>query len=47
MGRDISIQNMEAMEELQEVEDNLQRLTDGTLDISIDDLPKHYQRHTA
>ena len=42
MVRDIFVQNVEAKEELQEIEDNLQRLTIGVLDISIDDLPRCY-----
>ena len=46
MVRDISIKNVEVEEEIQDIEDNLQRLIDGVLDLSIDDLPNPYQRHT-
>ena len=38
------VRNVEAKEELQEIEDNLQRLTDGVLNISsIEDLPWCYR----
>ena len=45
MVRDISIRNVEAEEELQEIEENIHGSTEGVPDISIDDLPRHYQRH--
>ena len=38
--------NVEEEEYLQEIEENLQRLTMGILEISIDGLPRRYQRHT-
>ena len=47
MVREISIWNAEEEEELKEIEYNLQRLTNGILDISIDDLRRHYQCHSA
>ena len=37
----------EADEELGDLEENLQRLTVGISDVTIDDLPRHYQRHTV
>ena len=44
MVRDIATKNVEAKEELQEIEDNLQRLTDGVPNISsIEDLPWCYR----
>ena len=38
---------MEEKEELQEIEDNLQIITDGVPYIYIDDLHRIYQRHTV
>ena len=34
-------------EELGDLEENLQCLTIGILDVTIDDLPRRYQRHTT
>ena len=47
MVRDISIQNMNSKEEIEEIEGNLQRLTNDVTNISIDYLPICYQRHIA
>ena len=41
------VKNVEEDEELQEIEDDIQQLTVGIPDISIDDLPRCYQRHTS
>ena len=37
----------EAEEELGDLEENLQHLTVGILDVAIDKVPRHYQRHTV
>ena len=47
MVRDIEIENVEAEEDLQEMEYNLQRLIVGVPEISIDELPRRYQSHTV
>ena len=35
-----------AKEELRDLEENLQQLTVDILDITIDEVPRNYQRHT-
>ena len=45
--RDMMVYHSEAEEELRYIEENLQRLTVGILDVSTDDLPRRYQSQTA
>ena len=40
------VYHSEAKEELGDVEENLQHLTVGILDVAIDKVPKRYQHHT-
>ena len=47
MVREIAIRNVEEEEEIQEIEDNLYRLTEGVPNISVNDLPKNYQCHNT
>ena len=45
--RDMVVHHYEADEELRDIEDKLQHLTVGILDISTDDLLRCYQRQTV
>ena len=45
--REMVIRCTEVDEELDKMEENIQRLTMGILDISIDDLPRLYQCQTT
>ena len=41
------VYHSEANEELGDIEENLQHLTVGILDMTTDEVPRRYQRHTA
>ena len=45
--KDMMLYRSEADEELRYLEENLQRLTVGILDMTTDEVPRCYQRHTA
>ena len=45
--RDMMVYHSKAEEELEDLEENLQHLIVGIPDVTIDDLPRHYQRHNV
>ena len=44
--RDMMVYHSKAKEELEYLEENLQHLTLGIPDMTTDEVPRHYQRHT-
>ena len=45
--RDMAVHRSEENEDLGYLEEDLNRLTVGILDVTTDDLPRRYQRHTV